>query len=206
LEDTDLIIIPGSKNVREDLEYLKQQGWDKQIKKHLRYGGKLLAICGGYQMLGQYIHDHEGIESKAGSTRGLDLLEFQTSLDSNKQLKQIRGTISLGNKPVSVTGYEIHCGYSYGKALDKHFANVTDQDDHTYVDGVISEDRQIIGTYLHGLFETKESMELILNWISDDTHQVEDWTQVREKELDRLADIFEQHLDLEMILQVIKNK
>jgi len=205
LEGADLVIIPGSKNVREDLEYLKQQGWDRQIKKHLRYGGKLLAICGGYQMLGRTIHDPDGIESDPGTSKGLDLLDFQTRLDAQKQLKQVKGSFTLARESHQINGYEIHCGYSYGQALEQHFADLTDQYNNSYVDGVRSADDQIIGTYVHGLFETKDSLQAILKWVTAKVHHVEDWTIVREKELERLADVFEQYLDIDSLLNIISS-
>ncbi len=205
LDNADLIILPGSKNVREDLLYLQQQGWHSQIKKHLRYGGKLLAICGGYQMLGKAIHDPNGIESTAGSTKALSLLDFQTTLDSEKYLKQVTGRFSLGSESGAISGYEIHCGQSRGAALENHFAEVNDQYNNQYFDGVISDDKQIIGTYLHGLFETGECLQILLNWVSGNTHQVENWTDIREKELDRLADAFEQHLAMDKLFKIIAN-
>ncbi len=206
LDGADLIIIPGSKNVRDDLEYLKKQGWDKQIAKHLRYGGKLLAVCGGYQMLGKMIHDPQGYESKAGSTQGLALLDLTTQLEAQKDLKQVTGSFSLLGQTAHINGYEIHCGQSFGEALNNHFAELCDQNGNTYLDGTVSKDNQIIGTYLHGLFETKESLELILKWVSGQNHQVTDWNKIREKELDRLADHFETHLDINTIIRLINNE
>ncbi len=108
LPPADLIILPGSKSVRSDLVSLRAAGWDAAIKQHLRYGGKLIGICGGLQMLGQHIHDPLGIEGEAGSSAGLGLLELSTTLAAEKQLRNVRGTLSLEDAPVS--GYEIHAG------------------------------------------------------------------------------------------------
>ncbi|MCP4411913.1 MAG: cobyric acid synthase [Gammaproteobacteria bacterium] len=204
LENTDLIIIPGSKNVREDLLYLQQQGWDKQIYKHLRYGGKLIGICGGYQMLGNYIHDLNGIEGEQGSSKALSLLDFETSLASDKQLKQVKGHFNIAGKHGKLQGYEIHCGISTGSALDNHFAELVDQENNISLDGAISNDNQIIGTYLHGLFESKDSLETILNWVSGKNCEAKNWAEIREAELERLADAFEEYLDIEKIFSIIK--
>ncbi len=110
----DLVILPGSKNVQHDLGWLKQQGWDSYIKKHLRYGGKLLGICGGYQMLGKQLHDPLGLEGETKSCEGLGLLDFETTLEKEKQLQQVSGHFCHDNAEVS--GYEIHMGVSGGPA------------------------------------------------------------------------------------------
>ncbi|MCP4127814.1 MAG: cobyric acid synthase CobQ, partial [Gammaproteobacteria bacterium] len=93
LPSADLIIMPGSKSVQADLQWLKRQGWDRAISRHLRYGGKLLGICGGFQMLGKKIHDPGGVEGKPGSCDGLDLLKMETQLRPHKQLKLTEGTL-----------------------------------------------------------------------------------------------------------------
>jgi adenosylcobyric acid synthase len=87
----DLIILPGSKSVRADLAYLRANGWDTAIARHLRYGGKVLGICGGLQMLGEQVHDPLGLEGPAGSSAGLGLLAFNTTLEEEKQLRNVRG-------------------------------------------------------------------------------------------------------------------
>ncbi|TQV89622.1 cobyric acid synthase [Aliikangiella coralliicola] len=205
LEGADLIILPGSKSVRSDLKFIEEQGWDKQIKRHLRYGGKLLGICGGFQMLGNVIRDPEGIESHAGSSQGLALFDFQTNLTQAKQLKRVSGQCHIDESSNEISGYEIHCGNSEGDALQNAFATITDQQGNTYKDGVISEDKQIIGTYIHGLFESKNSLASILSWISGKEHVVKGWNETRETELERLADCFEEYLDIDAIIQTIEN-
>ncbi|MGB1271110.1 MAG: cobyric acid synthase, partial [Endozoicomonas sp.] len=116
----DLVIIPGTKNTRADIEFLRSNGWDQDILRHLRYGGKLMGICGGYQMLGQAIHDPDGIEGTAGSSEGLGLLALETTMVRQKQLNLVKGEFQLpGFKPVAVTGYEIHAGVTCGPALNQ---------------------------------------------------------------------------------------
>lgn len=109
----DLIILPGSKSVRSDLAYLRANGWDAAISRHLRYGGELLGICGGLQMLGEQIHDPLGLEGAPGSSAGLGLLAFSTELAAEKQLRNVRGHLLLENAEVS--GYEIHAGVTTGR-------------------------------------------------------------------------------------------
>src|SRR5690606_10934333 len=111
----DLIILPGSKSVRADLAWLRANGWEAAIRRHLRYGGKLLGICGGLQMLGQRIADPLGLEGPAGESAGLGLLAFDTVLQAEKQLRNVQGRLCLDNAEVS--GYEIHAGVSDGPAL-----------------------------------------------------------------------------------------
>jgi adenosylcobyric acid synthase len=196
----DLIIIPGSKNVRQDLQWLREQGWDKAINKHLRYGGKLMGICGGFQMLGDSIDDPEGIEGSAGKSQGLKLLAIDTVLKKEKQLRQVSGYLNIETtsalipeKPV-VTGYEIHAGISKGAALCSPFASITEQNE-----GVLSEDKQIIGTYLHGVFDHSEACSALLSWAGLENSQPFDYAQHQEQEINRLADCIEQHLALEKI-------
>src|SRR5512135_1924799 len=140
LPPSDLIILPGSKSVRSDLASLRAAGWDAALKQHLRYGGKLIGICGGLQMLGQYIHDPLGIEGEIGSSKGLGLLEYSTTLAAEKQLRNVRGKLMLEDAPIA--GYEIHAGVSTGAALHHPAAQL-----ESGADGAISDDGQILATY-----------------------------------------------------------
>ena len=186
----DLIIIPGTKSVRADLQWLKQQGWDQAITKHLRYGGKLLGICGGFQMLGSTISDPLGIESKAGSGDGLGLLEFDTVLEADKQLRQVSGELLLNHS--AVDAYEIHAGVSTGPALNSPFAIINHSNE-----GAISADKAIIGTYLHGLFDHTQARDALLKWAGLEQVEVFDYSARQEQEINRLADTIEQYMDLD---------
>ncbi|MCO7227036.1 cobyric acid synthase [Pleionea sp. CnH1-48] len=199
LPSCDLILLPGTKNVRDDLRFLIQQGWHDQIKKHLRYGGKLMGICGGFQMLGTAIHDPNGVESSPGSSEALQLLDFETTLQPQKQLTNIQGKLTSIFNECAVTGYEIHAGRSHGLALKKPFAKLITSAGTTADDGVISEEQNIVGTYLHGLFENAATTQEILKWVCGESLQSLDGAQIREQELDRLADTFEEHLDWETL-------
>ena len=192
--DADLIILPGSKNVQGDLQWLLQQGWHEQIYKHLRYGGKLIGICGGYQMLGKKLHDPHGIEGDAGSLDGLNLLDFETTIEKQKELIQVEGNFSWDNS--KVVGYEIHMGRSSGPALNKPAIKLDNN-----VDGVISEDNQIIGTYLHGIFDQSSALSSLLKWAGLNDSTAFDYQALREQELDRLAEEMLQHINIDLLLK-----
>ncbi|WIH21276.1 cobyric acid synthase [Photobacterium damselae] len=194
LPPCDLVIIPGTKNVRDDLAYLKEQGWDQQIQRHLRLGGKLMGICGGYQMLGQIIADPLGIEGKAGESQGLGYLDVTTVLEQEKQLKQVSGTLTLPNQAsVPVRGYEIHAGVTTGVQVDAPIQL------ESGLDGQLGVDNQVFGTYLHGIFERQEACDAILSWAGLEATQTPDFDQIREQGIDRVADTIEQYLDLEAL-------
>ncbi len=187
----DLIIIPGTKSVRSDLAFLREQGWDKNIERHLRLGGKVMGICGGYQMLGEQIADPEGIEGPAGESAGLGYLATQTVLAKNKQLKQTTGTLTMPEQAtVPVRGYEIHAGVTMGIAVD---APVQLADGP---DGQFGVDNQVFGTYLHGIFEHQEACDAILSWAGLEATQTPDFDAMREQGIDRVADTLEQYMDL----------
>ncbi|OAE11325.1 cobyric acid synthase CobQ [Pseudomonas simiae] len=189
----DLIILPGSKSVRSDLAYLRANGWDTAVARHLRYGGKVLGICGGLQMLGEQVHDPLGLEGPAGSSEGFGLLAFSTTLAEEKQLRNVRGRLLLEDAPVS--GYEIHAGVTSGAALSK--AAVALDDGRS--DGAQSEDGQIFGTYLHGLFETPAACSALLRWAGLQDVQAVDYHALRERDIERLADLVENHLDTDLL-------
>ncbi|MGY2164890.1 cobyric acid synthase [Pseudomonas tolaasii] len=189
----DLIILPGSKSVRSDLAYLRANGWDTAIARHLRYGGKVLGICGGLQMLGAQVHDPLGLEGPAGSSEGLGLLAFSTTLEQEKQLRNVRGRLLLEDAEVS--GYEIHAGVTSGSALE-HAAVQLDDGRH---DGAQSADGQILGTYLHGLFETPAACGALLRWAGLQDVQTVDYHALRERDIERLADLVENHLDTDLL-------
>lgn len=189
----DLIILPGSKSVRADLAWLRANGWEAAIRRHLRYGGKLLGICGGLQMLGQRIADPLGLEGAAGASDGLGLLDFTTELHAEKQLRNVRGRLCLEDAEVS--GYEIHTGVSDGPALRQ--AAVALDDGRR--DGALSADGQVLGTYLHGLFESPAACAALLRWAGLGEVETVDYHALRERDIERLADLVETHLDTRLL-------
>jgi adenosylcobyric acid synthase len=189
----DLIVLPGSKSVQADLAWLRAQGHEAAIKRHLRYGGKLIGLCGGYQMLGRKLHDPAGIEGKPGSADGLGLLDCETTLEAEKQLQNVSGTLKVSCDDTPMSGYEIHMGVTRGPALD---APAVEFDDGR-VDGVMSDD--IIGTYCHGLFDRPEALTALLAWAGANDMAAVDLAARREADLDRLADAVEASLDWKIL-------
>jgi adenosylcobyric acid synthase len=220
----DLIILPGSKSVRADLAFLLERGWREHLQKHLRYGGKLLGICGGFQMLGRALHDPLGLEGAPGTSDGLGWLEVETTLAMDKQLRNVSGRLAWGEpaqgRPqlestpprgaategsvgavhsAAVTGYEIHAGVSSGVALACPFALLDGRND-----GAISDDGQVAGTYLHGLFDTPAAANAVLAWAGlQEEWATPDIQALREVAIDRLADAVEAHLDLPRLLAIL---
>jgi adenosylcobyric acid synthase len=192
----DLIILPGSKSSRADLAWLRAGGWRAAIHRHLRYGGKLIGICGGFQMLGDFIHDPRGLEGDPGSEEGLGLLDLQTTLEPEKQLRNVRGKLVIGDAAVS--GYEIHAGITTGAGLGRPAVHLTQGPD-----GATSQDGQILGTYVHGLFESPVACASLVAWAGLSDTQALDYGTVRETAIDRLADAVEQHLDTALLLSLL---
>ncbi len=202
---SDLIILPGSKNTISDLAWLIDNKWDEHIKKHLRYGGKLMGICGGYQMIGQAIHDPYGLEGQSGSCKGLQLMDFETKLEANKKLTRVCGTLNTNllneqrqngthqsktsDTPTHVEGYEIHIGATSGAALHRPAINLGDR-----ADGVISADKQILCTYLHGVFDHHEACSALLNWGGLANSVSSDYKTRRQHDIDRVATMLEDEI------------
>ncbi len=198
LPAADLIVLPGSKAVRADLDWLRQQGWDEAIRRHLRYGGKVIGLCGGYQMLGRAIHDPQGLEGAAGSTAGLGLLAVETTLESDKQLRNVSGHLCLPGRP-TMTGYEIHLGVTAGEEPAQAAVELADG----RRDGVISADGQIFATYCHGLFDQPPALTALLAWAGLRESAPVDFAARRDADLDRLADAVEAALDREKLRRLL---
>ncbi|MDR1111647.1 MAG: cobyric acid synthase [Deltaproteobacteria bacterium] len=196
----DLVILAGSKSVRSDLAFLRSEGWPERLQRHLRYGGRLLGICGGFQMLGRLIRDPLGLESAPGDSPGLGLLDLETTLEPEKQLLNARATLSLEGEEVA--GYEIHAGTTTGPDLARPFLTKADG----RPDGAFSLDGQVAGTYLHGLFESPGGARAILRWAGLREARSLDYHAIREREIDRLADLVEERLDTGLILSLLGEK
>ncbi len=197
----DLVILPGSKNTMNDLRWLVANDWPAYIKRHLRYGGKLIGICGGYQMIGSKIHDPHGIEGDPGSMDGLALMDFETTLQPAKQLKRVSGTLIESN--AEVTGYEIHAGFTEGTALERPAIDLAGEKE-----GVISADNQILCTYLHGVFDHDSARRALLEWAglkARQDHQF-DYRQFRQQQINRVAEMLEQQLDYQQLAAIIELK
>ncbi|BFM13055.1 cobyric acid synthase [Simiduia litorea] len=200
LADADLIILPGTKNTRADLDFMREQQWDRDIRRHLRYGGKLMGICGGLQMLGHWVHDDLGVEASVGSTEGLGLLDFETRMAASKTLCNVNGSLLLPGmqEAVPVCGYEIHAGVSKGAGLLRAPIQI-DEVSGKRLDGCVSVDEHIIATYLHGIFQRPEALDAILQWAGVEAIQHQDYAALVEQELNRLADTVASAVDVDAL-------
>ena len=191
--DADLVIIPGSKATIADLEALRSEGWDIDLRAHLRRGGKVLGVCGGYQMLGQRIDDPHGIEGAAGGVDGLSLLDVSTVMESKKTLIAVTGSSLADQAPFH--GYEMHIGVTKGPDHQRPVLRFGDG----RLDGAMSADGLVRGVYVHGLFADDQQRASWLQWIGASSSGFAYEASV-EKTLDALADHLEAHVDCDGLL------
>ena len=191
----DMVIIPGSKSTRADLEFLRQQGWDVDLRAHVRRGGRVLGICGGYQMLGRTIADSSGIEGAPGTSDGLALLDIETTMAVRKTLVQVRGT--YGAESIPVGGYEMHMGVTTGPDTARPFVTLQQGPD-----GAKSADGHVMGCYVHGLFACDAFRRSFLNKIRDTGAPSIAWEETIDDALDGLADHLEAALSLDTLMEL----
>ncbi len=194
----DLVVLPGSKSVQADLAWLRAQGWQSYLERHLRYGGRLVGICGGFQMLGTQLADPLGLEGAPGTVPGFGWLDMETTLEAEKRLANVDGRLLLG-AGAAVRGYEIHMGVSAGAALERPLLRRADGG----CDGAISADGQVLGTYLHGLFDAPGALAALLAWAGAGEVEPVDLAARREADLDRLAGAIEAHLDMARLAAIM---
>jgi len=194
--DTDLVIIPGSKSTRGDLAFLRAQGWDIDLAAHLRRGGRVLGICGGYQMLGQSVRDPDGIEGPAGETPGLGHLAIDTLMTPDKRLTRTKAVHAATGLPMQ--GYEIHIGRSDGVDRQRPFAFVDGAPE-----GATSADGRVMGSYLHGMFSDDAFRAGFLTQIGAQSSGLAYGAGV-EAVLDALAAHMEQHVDVAGLLALAR--
>jgi adenosylcobyric acid synthase len=195
--NADVVILPGSKSTVGDLAFLRTQGWDIDIKAHVRRGGHVLGLCGGYQMLGRTIADPEGIEGPAATVEGLGLLDIVTVMSADKSTRLVQGIHSATGTPVE--GYEIHLGRSEGRDCERPVVMIDERPD-----GASTADGRVQGTYVHGLFtgDAFRKAWLAHLGIASSLAYV---TQI-ESALDGLADHLEAHLDIDAILSIARSR
>ncbi|MBJ7556451.1 cobyric acid synthase [Marinomonas spartinae] len=198
----DLVILPGSKSVQSDLAFLRKQGWPEYLQKHLRYGGKLMGICGGFQMLGETIYDPHGLENaqKGTQSAGLGYIPMTTRLEKEKQLTQQIGKLIALDEKTTVTGYEIHCGIS---RFHHPITSLIELKNGQF-DGFISHDEAIIGTYLHGIFDHPEALNSLLLWAGLNPTDTFNYDHYRNTQIDRLSDNTEYQLDIDALIERCK--
>jgi adenosylcobyric acid synthase len=196
------VILPGSKNTRFDLKWLKSVGWFEKILNYKHQGGHLLGICGGYQMMGKTVYDPDGIEGEPGTTKGLDILPVETILSSPKTTTLTRFLWD----DITGSGYEIHMGQTKrqgGAALFQvsHRNDAPVKDD----DGCKTDDSKVMGTYIHGLFDTPRITKKWLDAIGITGLQVPDTHgfSARQRQYDLLEKHFVQHVDMNRICDLI---
>ncbi len=194
--DADLIILPGSKATIADLAALRDAGFDIDIAAHLRRGGTVLGLCGGYQMLGRTINDPDGIEGAAGSAQGLGLLDVETTLSAEKRLEKVEGT-SFDGTPLA--GYEMHIGVSEGPDRARPFAQLSDGTP----EGAMTPDRRVIGTYLHGLFADDRQRAAWLARFAAGVPTIA-YEALIDATLDRLAAHLETHINIDRLLTLAR--
>ncbi len=197
------VILPGSKNTRHDLDWLQASGWAQALRDYHRNAGHLLGICGGYQMLGRWVHDPEGHEGPAGSSPGLGLLPVETVLRAPKTTT--RTGFSWGRARGS--GYEIHMGQTtrdggtpWFRVLERNGRPTTAEDGCTAPDGTV------MGTYIHGMFDTPEITTAWLRTVGIDRLQAPalHGPAARDRDYERLADHFEAHVDMDAIIELAR--
>ncbi len=192
--DADLVILPGSKTTIADLAALHEAGFHIDIAAHVRRGGTVLGLCGGYQMLGHTIHDPAGIEGPAGAVGGLGLLDVETTLCADKRLEAVHGATRDG---VPFSGYEMHMGVTEGADRARPFARLANGSP----EGAISADGHVIGTYIHGLFANDQQRTAWLERFAAGAATIayDAWV---DETLDRLATHLAAHIDLDHLLSL----
>ncbi|MEE8483185.1 MAG: cobyric acid synthase, partial [Nitrospinota bacterium] len=206
LEGVDLLILPGTKNVRADLEWLKSFGWAERIKKYYDSGGRVFGICGGYQILGNEISDPHGVEGKPGSAEGLGLLDIKTIMEESKKLSRIKGKwLSSGLK---VSGYEIHMGRTELGADAEPVIELEGGGTGRY-EGAHDKKGRVWGSYLHGLFDEGIFRNSFLGSIKEGVcakhgqkSQEISAASYKQTQYDMLAEHFKKHIDVERLIEI----
>jgi adenosylcobyric acid synthase len=194
--DADLVILPGSKATIADLAALRGAGFDIDIAAHVRRGGRVLGLCGGFQMLGRALADPEGIEGPPNRVAGLGLINVETTIGARKRLEAVEGTTFNGEP---FRGYEMHMGITAGPDCARPFAKLADGT----ADGAISPDGRVAGTYIHGLFGDDRQRAAWLARLGGPPSQF-GYDALIEGVLDRLAAHLAAHVDLERLLSLAR--
>jgi adenosylcobyric acid synthase len=195
--DADLVILPGSKATIADLKALRVHGWDADIVAHARRGGRVLGLCGGYQMVGKSVSDSDGIEGPPETVEGLGLIDVDTELAGDKSLVAVRGRTLADD--VAVSGYEMHIGRTTGAGIQRSLVRLDDG----RTDGAVSANGRIFGTYLHGFFAGDAQRKAWLSRLGAPASALA-YEELVEQTLDALARHLEAHLDVEKLLSLAR--
>ena len=198
--DADLILLPGSKATIDDLEFLREQGWDIDINAHVRRGGVVMGLCGGYQMLGTGLADPHGIEGEARSVAGLGLLSVETTIRETKTLNQVTGVSKRFGAEIS--GYEIHMGHTDGADCARPVVQIEGRPE-----GASSPDGRIIGSYVHGIFADNGFRTAFLADLAARRNKsielgMIDFAGNVDAVLDQLASHMARHLDMDALAEL----
>lgn len=201
LDGVDMLILPGSKNTRADLLWLAESGWRDAIIAYAKRGGRILGICGGYQMIGRSVDDPDGVEGSPGSTPGLGLLDVRTEMGREKRLAKVRAKwLATG---CELAGYEIHMGVTeLGEASP--VMEIYDGTG-TRLDGAMSPDGKVWGTYLHGLFDEPEFLDTFIGSFGKPVDSVAKQSSAfayRQSQYDKLANHFRKHVNIDLLLEI----
>jgi adenosylcobyric acid synthase len=195
--DAQLVILPGSKSTIGDLAFLRAQGWDVDLAAHVRRGGRVLGLCGGYQMLGRTIADPDGVEGAAGTVTGLGLLDVNTVMTADKSTKPVSARHRASG--AEVRGYEIHLGRTAGPDCARPVLTIDGRPD-----GAMSPSGQVQGTYVHGLFTSDAFRRAWLKDFGVASSLI--YEDKLEGALDALADHLERHLDVERLIAIARSR
>ncbi|WP_298936723.1 cobyric acid synthase [uncultured Ruegeria sp.] len=193
--DADLVLLPGSKSTIGDLTYFRAQGWDVDLYAHVRRGGHVLGLCGGYQMLGKTISDPDGVDGRPGKVDGLGLLDVDTVMGGKKQVILRKANALPNREPVD--GYEIHMGHTEGPDCTRAWLEIEGRPE-----GAASPNGRIMGSYLHGIFSSDAFRASFLSRLGVDSETA--YEDGVEQTLDALADHLEQHMDLDLLLDLAR--
>ena len=204
--DADLILLPGSKSTRAELDHLRAQGWDIDIRAAHRQGATILGICAGYQVLGRSVADPDGVEGPPGTTAGLGLLDVATVMSGDKLLRQVSGTAF--HHEARFTGYEMHSGRTTGPDCARPLLRVADgaapRSEGARPEGARSADGRVAGCTIHGLFAADAFRHAFLATL-DPAHAADTaYEATIDATLDALADHLERHLDLDRLLVIAR--
>jgi len=211
LETADLIVLPGTKNTIEDLIDLRNRGMDAAIVRHARNGGMVIGVCGGYQMLGRVLHDPEHVESRVPDLAGLDLLDMEVTFEKEKYTAQASGTVNCDSgwltdaNGITVDGYEIHAGQNHLGEYAVPWLHI-----NGHVDGIMNRQGNVLGSYLHGLFDDGQLFAAIASHIRKQkgldgkTQTPVSFEAFREREFDRIADIVRASVDMDAIYRIVR--
>jgi adenosylcobyric acid synthase len=184
--DADLVILPGTKATLADLAFLRAQGWDIDLVAHVRRGGRVLGVCGGYQMLGRTVSDPDGVEGEASTAPGLGLLNVETVMTGEKTLRPVAGQLIGGGR---FEGYEMHVGRTTGATRPML------RFDDGGTDGAVSSDGRVRGAYVHGLFERGEARTALLAELGAVSDGVDQSGRI-DQALDEIAAALERAFDI----------